>query len=146
MTIEQAADRLAIRDLADLYHAAVNTRNWTILPGIFTQDAVWSIGPPIDLRFAGLEAICDGIRASVERQEILVQTSTGIVIDLDGSHAASIKSTLIEFGREKAKEGWCATAFFEDQVVKTDGGWRFSTRTVRLRYIGRYPLSGEVFA
>ena len=142
MTPEQSADRSAIRELCDLYHAAVNFRDWSLLADIFAPDATWYAMPPIDLRFEGISAIIEGVRASVERQEILVQTSSGLVIDLHGIGAASVRSTLAEFGREPGKDGWSAVAFFDDRVVKMDNVWRFAARTVHLRHLGAFPISG----
>lgn len=142
--IDEVANRAAIRDLCDLYHAAVNFRDWAILPAIFTPDAVWSARPPIGLRFEGLSAVTDGIRTSVERQEILVQTSSGIVVDFDGADAATVRSTLVEFGREPGKDRWSAVAVFEDRVVKADNRWRFAARTVHLRHLGAFPISKEL--
>lgn len=142
MIAGEAADRAAIRELCDLYHAAVNLREWALLPDIFAPDAIWSGKPPIELHFEGLGAIIDGIRTSVERQEILVQTSSGILIVLDGAGTASVRSTLVEFGREPGKDGWSAVAQFEDRVVKSDNRWRFAARRVQLRHLGAFPISG----
>lgn len=140
----EAADRAAIRDLCDLYHAAVNFRDWTILPTIFTPDAVWCAMPPIGLRFEGLSAVTDGIRTSVERQEILVQTSSGIVVAFDDADAATVRSTLIEFGKDASQDGWSAVAVFEDRLVKAENRWRFAARTVHLRHLGAFPISKEL--
>ena len=142
MTAEQTTDRSAIRELCDLYHAAVNFRDWSLLADIFAPDATWFGMPPIDLRFEGISAIIEGVRASVERQEILVQTSSGLVIDLHDTDAGSVKSTLLEFGREPGKDGWSAVAVFNDRVIKLDGMWRFAARTVHLHHLGTLPISG----
>ncbi len=140
MTNEEVADRLAIRELCDRYHAMVNTRDWSLIADLFAPDAVWTVLPPIDLRFVGLEAITSGIIASVERQALLVQTSSGLVINL-GDGRAALRSTLMEVGREPNMAGWFAVALFEDEVVRVDGAWRFAARTVRLQHSGGLPLA-----
>jgi len=140
--------RAAIRDLVDSYHAAINHRDWDLLSGLFAADAVWQALPPIDLRFDGHEAVVSGLKASVSRQELLVQSSSGLVIDLNlnGPEVATVRSTLIEFGREKdSGSGWSAVAFYADDVVFKNGAWRFARRTLRVRFMGEARVVGQVF-
>ncbi|WP_165191684.1 nuclear transport factor 2 family protein [Caulobacter soli] len=133
-------DKAAIRQLLDLYHAAINFRDWTLLPQVFLPDATWFAPEPIGLRFEGLAAIEEGFRASVGRQEILAQTSSGVVVDLDDQNGASVRSTLMEVGQEPAKAPWSAIVAFDDKVVRTADGWRIASRIVRLRHIFSFPV------
>lgn len=140
-----AAEATAIRELLDTYHGAINFRDWAVLGRLFTEDAVWEALPPISLRFEGRPNVLDGLRHSVERQEFLVQSSSGVLIDFIDDRTADVRSTLSEFGKEKASgNGWRAVAVYLDRVIKESGTWRFQRRTLKLRYQGNSPAPGAV--
>lgn len=141
------ADRFAIRELIENYHAAINRHDWELLAEVFTPDAVWQALAPINLKFDGHEEIMTGLRSSVLRQELLVQSCSGVTVTLNDADAATVTSTLIEFGREKdGGDGWSAVAFYGDEVRKAQGEWRFTRRTLQVRYLGDPSLAGQVFA
>jgi len=140
-----SASKAAIRDLLDTYHGAINHIDWAALEGVFTEDAVWEALPPIGLRFEGRQAVLKGLKQSVGRQELLVQSSSGVLIDFAVDGSASVRSTLSEFGKEKGTgKGWRAIAVYLDRVVQRDGFWRFQKRTLQLRYQGDSPAPGQV--
>lgn len=145
MLSRESADHLAIRELIDRYHAAINRHDWALLDTLFAPDAVWEARAPIDLRFDGHDAVMAGLRNSVLRQELLVQTCSGVTVMLDSASRAMVTSTLIEFGREKESgHGWCAVAFYDDEVRKDHGRWKFTRRILQVRYIGDSALAGQV--
>ncbi len=138
-------DRVAIRELIDRYHSAVNTQNWKFFAELFTPTAAWKALDPINLCFEGHEAIMAGLRKSVLRQEMLVQTCAGVVVNLTAETTGKVTSTLIEFGREiDGGQRWSAVAFYDDEVRKQHGAWRFQRRTLQVRYLGSPDLSGAV--
>ncbi|MFL5560800.1 MAG: nuclear transport factor 2 family protein [Gemmatimonadaceae bacterium] len=144
-----AGDRLALRELIDAYHAAVNMRDLDQLAALFTADAIWEAMPPVGLRFEGRAAIRDGLRGTIGKQEMLVQSSSGVHIETLGDDEALIRSTMIELGREvEGGRGWCAVAFYLDRAVRDEEprAWRFARRTLHLRYMQQLSVAGEVFA
>jgi hypothetical protein len=139
------ADRLAIRELIDRYNDAINHREWTVLTGLFNPDAVWEIATPVQLRFESAPKIAGGIRWLVSRQDVLVQVSSAVVIEASGPDRASVRSTIIEFGRPREGEpGMHSAGTFYDQVCKLDGVWRFAVRMFRVRYTDNLAVPGEV--
>lgn len=145
-TLQATTSRQEIRELLESYHAAVNHRDWELLESVFAKDAVWEAKPPVNLRFEGGVAILDGLKASILRQELLIQTCSGVVVDLKGAANASVRSTLVELGRDATTaKGWTALAFYYDEVIKIDKAWRFMRRTLRLHYASDFPLPGDVF-
>jgi SnoaL-like protein len=143
--MNHTAGTTAIRELLDTYHGAINFRDWIALESVFTEDASWEALSPIDLRFEGRHAILEGLKQSVGRQELLVQSSSGVLIDFAEDGSASVRSTLSEFGKEKGTgKGWRAMAEYFDRVVRREGLWRFQRRTLRLRYQGDSPAPGPV--
>lgn len=139
-------DRSPIRELIDGYHAAINLQDWNLLEKLFSDHATWQATEPVNLRFEGRSAVVEGLRQSVLRQELLVQTCSGILIRPTSNRTAAVTSTLVEFGREAASDGdrWMAVGFYEDEVAEADGIWRFDHRTLRVRYLGPIDLGGEV--
>jgi ketosteroid isomerase-like protein len=139
------ADRVALRELVDRYHAAINQRDFALLGDVFAPDAVWEALAPVNLRFEGHRSVIEGLRQSVGRQEVLVQSCSGVVITLRDARTASIHSTLTELGRERdGGAGWEAIGFYDDEARKDGDTWRFVRRTLRLRYMGKRDLPGEV--
>jgi ketosteroid isomerase-like protein len=140
------ADKLAIRELIDSYHTAINQRDWSLLSDLFAADALWEAAAPVNLRFEGHAAIMQGLHTSVGRQEVLVQSSSGLTIELQTSDQATARVTLSEFGREHgAAKEWRAIAFYYDVVIKQQGRWRFKQRSLRVRYMAEGDQIGQVF-
>lgn len=131
----RALARAEIRELLDLYHAAVNYRDWTLLPRIFTETAIWDAPPPIGARFSGLAELARGFAESVGRQELLVQSSSGVLIDFVSTTEALVRSTMVELGREPDKAAWTAVVRFEDTAVLTQAGWRIAARKVLVDHV-----------
>lgn len=132
---ERVLARAEIRELLDLYHAAVNGRDWALLPRIFTETAIWDAPAPIGARFSGLAELERGFAESVGRQELLVQSSSGVVIDFVSAAEALVRSTMVEFGREPDKVTWTAVVRFEDTAVLTQAGWRIAARKVLVDHV-----------
>ena len=139
-------DRLAIRDLIDRYNDAVNHRDWAALRETFTEDAIWEVAAPVNLRFQGAGEIAGGIRGSVGRQEFLVQSSSAIVIEQTTSELASARSTMIEMGRPKeGGPGMHAAGTYYDELAKVNGKWRFKHRIFRVRYMDEIAVPGKIY-
>jgi ketosteroid isomerase-like protein len=137
--------KFEIRELIDHYHAAINMQDWPLLGEIFAQDAVWEARAPFNMRFEGREAIVKGLIASVARQEMIVQSSSGVAIKVDSEDVANVRSTLIEFGREAdGGRGWSAVAFYFDEVRRSGGVWRFAKRSLQLRYEDNAPVGSNI--
>lgn len=126
---------IAIQQLVQRYTDVINLRNWKELSEIFGIDAVWEALSPINLQFAGLEAIREGIPASVAKTEYLIQFATGVVIELQSDTQATVRSHLAEFGRFKdSGEKLEAVGIFRDIMVKQNGVWKCQERVFELRY------------
>jgi ketosteroid isomerase-like protein len=140
------ADRLAIRELIDRFSDAVNQRDFRHLQELFASDAVWEVTPPIGLRFEGAAKIADGIEWSISRQQVLVQISSGIVIELKSPQCATARSTVVEFGRPKETGvGMHSAGTYCDELAREHGEWRFQRRTLRVRYVDEVALPGQIF-
>jgi hypothetical protein len=138
--------RIEIREVLDRYHAAINLRDWQLLDTLFAEDAIWEVGPPVNLRVERREQIVSAIRKSVLRQELLVQSNFAVVIDVKSRDAATAHSTIVEFGREpNAGKGMQVVGFYDDELARVDGTWKYLRHAMRVRYMNDAPVPGELF-
>lgn len=122
MTDRAIADRLAIREVIELYSDAVTRRDWTTAGAVFAEDAVWSIGPPSDITLHGRAAIAAGVAEMVEAFEVFVQMTHSIVIELKGDRAAA-RTIVNGFGRLRDRSrGAFALGFYVDELVSHGEG------------------------
>lgn len=97
------------------------------------------------MEFAGIEGIKGFIPKSAERMELLIQSSSGVVIDVKNSNEATVRSLMSEFGRPVENgEGFHAVCTYHDEVIKEDGEWKFLTRCLELKYFDELPVPGRL--
>lgn len=97
------------------------------------------------MKWSGLDQIQIKLPASVERMEVLVQTTSGMVIEVQDNERATARSLLNELGRNKeTKERMHSVAFYEDELLKENGKWLFKKRTLSLVYNDTLPVPGNV--
>ena len=124
-------DRAAIQNVISTYTNCINRRDWSPLPIIFADGAVWE-APALPISFDGKEAILQGIPAMLAATDILCQLNTPSVITIDGDHAAA-QCSIRETG-SIVREGirFEAHGIYDDKLVKTEAGWQFARRTFTL--------------
>ena len=123
---QEVADRVEILDLIARYSTVVDSGAWDAMPDLFTDDAV------LDFSATG------GIRGSVaEHQEFNAKVLTGFA---STQHVMGLP-TIVVSGDTATSRSICfnpmvvddAKVFFvglwyDDALVRTDSGWRFSSR------------------
>jgi uncharacterized protein (TIGR02246 family) len=140
------ADRLAIRDLIERFHDAINHHEWSKLDPLFAEDAVWEALPPIDWRFEGRPAIKAGLTANLTKVDMYFQIISATAIDVLGPDRAAARSTLSEMLRFKETGvAMQVVGSYTDQLVKRDGKWLFLRRSFRLRFEDEVPAPDRVF-
>lgn len=125
--LAELRDRFEIRELTARYNRASDTGDGEGFAGTFTADGV--------LVMAG-QTLCTGageLVAFAGKPRGTVHVTTDSVISLDGDEATQ-ECTLILFRR--ARDGSSVrletTGRYEDELVRTQGGWRFRRRSVLL--------------
>lgn len=125
-----ANDALEIQSVISRYTNCVNRRDWAVLPGLFTETAVWSAPAIPNATFSGLAAVVAGIPALVEETFSLIQLNTPSDITVSGDTAqaqCSIRETGINASVRFEAHGW-----YDDELVRLDGQWKFAHRTFNL--------------
>lgn len=95
-------DEAAVRRFVEGYADAVTCRDPQTYGAMYAPDAVWIVGPPIDRRVEGRDAIVAELSGEIARLDFFVFTVANIVISVSGDVATS-RSTVHEIGR--AAEG-----------------------------------------
>ena len=139
------ADRLAIREVIELYSDATTRRDWETVGAVFAEDAVLSIAPPTDIVLHGRVAIAKGVAEMVEAFEVFVQMTHSIVIKLDGDRA-STRTIVNGFGRLRdGARGAFALGTYIDTLVRAGDGWLFQSRNFEPLFIDNAAPAGTAY-
>ncbi len=144
-------DELAIRHLTARFSDCVNERDFEGFTDLWAARATWEIGPPLQSRAAGVDAIVDMLRRLLKPQTGFMQMTHSGVVKIDGDRATA---RFIErehgFGRAAAADS--ADSFYENLAVyndelirEIDGKWRFARRSYVYRYLDTSRFGGQVF-
>lgn len=137
-------DKAAIIELINLYGIAVDTLRFDLLDRVFTQDvhmelgpagAVWSGLAKIKYAFADFQKTLDN------HQHLM----SGHLVHVDGDKAYAFTYGTWLLVREAAKGGsqWQGRGWYDDELVRTEDGWRIQRRTCRLLSWTGNPLVPE---
>lgn len=126
-------DKQAIGEVLNLYAFALDARAWDLFDRVFTHD-VEAIFGPAGAGWNGLtefKASFAGFHATLDRH---VHTMMGQLVHVDGDTANAFSFGNWLLIREAAEGGpsWLGTGYYDDELVRTDEGWRISRRVCRL--------------
>jgi hypothetical protein len=131
MTDAEVADRLAIQDLIARYAVLIDNRDFDALDALFTSDA------RIDFStFNGPVGELAAIKAFLISSMSLFAHSQHMMglplIEIDGDHASartSCNNPMVSTKPDGTTAVWLIGLWYDDELVRTDIGWRFSART-----------------
>jgi len=130
---DEVSDRLAVQDLINRYSDAISRKDFDLVATLFADNAVWKCSAPFNLHFEG-QAISSSLMAAVAAFDMLVQTSAGSVIDLDGDRATA-RTTLFEMGRASADgPGFIQFGIYDDVIELAGDRWQFLSRHFHCYY------------
>jgi len=141
---DQVADELAIRALAYAFADAVDRRDASTFESLWDENGVWEIGAPLHSIANGAPKIAAHMIELVEPLEFFVQLVHSGVVAIDGDQATA-RWAVQETGRSRTNGPYNNHAFYEDELVKRDGAWRFARRSYRYVWLDlKSPIGGEV--
>ena len=114
-----------IQRLIYLYGHVIDDKQWDRLDEIFAEEGSFEI-EGTDISVAGFDAIDKFMRGITHP---LAHYSTNVMIDLeDGAHVATAKVKLFA----PRANGTSALGTYNDVIVRTENGWRFQRRLVKV--------------
>lgn len=131
----------AIRRVIEGYADAVTRRDVATYSSMYAPDAVWTIGPPVDQRIEGRDAIVAELTSQISRLDFFVFTVSNI---------ARSRATVHELGRaaEGAPPGLPAMnlrALYDDELRRDGNRWVFAARRYSILYLDTDVPAGQVF-
>ena len=141
---DQVADELAIRALAYAFTDAVNRRDAAAFESLWDENGVWEIGDPLHSIKKGAANIAAHMIELAEPLAFFVQQVHSGVVAIDADQATA-RWSVQETGRTRNNGPYNNHAFYEDELVKRDGAWRFARRSYRYVWLDlKSPIGGDV--
>lgn len=128
-SLQLVKDELEIRALAEKFSDAANRKDGELFQSLWAKDAVWKIGPPINVEFKGKENMGASVTKMLGLWDFFVQLSGPGVIAINGEKATA-RFYVNEVARKADdKSGNYNLSMYEDELIKENGKWVFLKRT-----------------
>jgi ketosteroid isomerase-like protein len=133
-------DEQTIRDLGHRFADACNRGDVDGFRALWDDDAVWVIDDPMNVRAEGAEAIAATLAELGAMWDWFVQMPHAPVITVDGDRATS-RWTVSEHAANSAeRRSYFNYARYDDELARTPGGWRYTSRRYRYIYLDAVPF------
>jgi hypothetical protein len=130
--VSKYEDKAEIIEVLNLYAFALDAHSWDLFDRIFTDDARADYGAGADWRSrADLVSAFVDIHARLDSHQ---HTIMGHLVHVDADTAYSFTYgnwLLIKYGTEGGPT-WLGTGWYDDELVRTDRGWRIKHRISRI--------------
>lgn len=126
-------DKVEIMEVLNLYAFALDSRQWDLFDLAFTDD-VEAIFGPAGAGWQGLSVFKESFAQFHATLDSHVHTMMGQLITVDGDTANAFSYGNWILVREAADGGstWTGTGYYDDELVRTEAGWRIKRRVCRL--------------
>lgn len=136
--MSEREDRQDIADVLLRYATGIDRKDWPLFRAVFTDDCELNYGEVGS--WHGVDAITEFMQQAHEFASHTMHRLTNQVITVDGDAAESrtYVDALILVGDGNA--GVNAAGFYDDELVRTDDGWRVARRRfvqVRIAPVGQ---------
>jgi 3-phenylpropionate/cinnamic acid dioxygenase small subunit len=126
LTDQERVDRADIGDVLVRYATGIDRRDWSLFRSCFIEDCQADYGDIGTWRSA--DEITDWMRASHEPMGHTLHRITNLAVDLDGDRATARSYVDAIVLVADTATGVHAVGFYDDDLVRTDGGWRIARR------------------
>ncbi len=126
-------DKAAIIEVLNLYGFALDAQAWDLFDDVFTEDVVADFGPA-GARWSDLANFKRSFGEFHSGLDNHQHTMMGHLVHVDGDKANAFSYGNWLLVRDSAKDGssWLGTGWYDDELVRTDRGWRVRHRVCRL--------------
>jgi ketosteroid isomerase-like protein len=139
-----AHDEWQIHKLAANYSHCVMRLDPVAAAQVYIEDGMLSAfgKPPI----VGRDKIEKAFDMTFSPIEFIVQNCVAGIIEVTGDTARATWSVSEFLGRKEEEGMACCFGAYEDDLVRTAEGWRFSHRRFQPSYLGKIPSEGRRYA
>ncbi len=134
-------DRWAIFELVARFDDAVNRRDVAEFGALWTEDAIWEIGAPMDLRVEGRTAIVALWSRQLGKVEWLFRGSFMGVVSVEGDEATG-RWPCVETGAWTDGRGYDNRSYYEDSYRRMDGRWLIARRRYVYLWLNEATVGG----
>jgi hypothetical protein len=152
VSAEEAADRLAIRELVDAYASCADRRDAEGQKALFTEDThfvVYMAGEDSDATddLHGRESLTP-VFDNLNTYEVTMHFNGQSNVALDGERATGETYCLAHhaYSADGERKLMIAALRYEDTFVKTNGTWRFAERRLYVLWTETRPLEAAAVA
>jgi len=126
-------DKAEIIEALNMYAFALDARAWDLFDRVFTED-VEAVFGPAGAAWVGLEEFKKSFAAFHDTLDSHVHTMMGQLVHVDGdiAHAFSYGNWLLVRAAAEGGPTWLGTGYYDDELVRTEAGWRIKRRVCRL--------------
>lgn len=143
--LQALEDRNTIHEMTSQFADAANRVDPDAFMALWAVDAVWQIGPPIDKEFISHDPIREAFLGLLcHAWEFFIQMPSAHVIQVTGD-TATARSFVNEIARAKDGTANYNLAVYEDELARSDQGWRFTKRTYKVLYLDTSPMAGTAY-
>ena len=137
-------DTTEIIQVINLYGLALDAHAWDLMDQIFTPDVHADFGPAGAV-WSSLAKVTFAFKDFHETLDNHMHTMMGHVVHVDGdtAHAFTYGDWLLVRNEAKGGSDWLGHGWYDDELARTDRGWRISRRTCRLISSSGNPLVPE---
>ena len=136
--LQAVEDELSIRNLVARYTDAVNQRDLNAFRELWTDDAVWEIGPPLQSRAEGVDEIVASLSRLLQAEKYFMQMTHSGVIEIKGDQATA---RFVERERGRSESTFYdRLGIYEDVFVREAESWRFRKTLLSVPLLGSKPL------
>ncbi|OAN38538.1 nuclear transport factor 2 family protein [Mycolicibacterium iranicum] len=130
-------DRQDISDVLVRYGTGIDRRDWPLFRTVFTDDCVLDYGEIG--HWHGVDAVVDFMVAAHDMAGHTLHRITNQAVSIDGDTATAQAYVDALIMSQDNTSGVNAAGFYDDELVRTDTGWRIRRRrftTVIVRTVG----------
>lgn len=129
-----------IQQTLSLFALSASRRDWELLVSTFAPDGTWA-APGIGVRLAGHEELRRGLPSFTTALDYFIQVNAPALISVNGDTAVA-ESVIRESGKYTNRdEGMDVQGIYNDKLVLTVNGWKFSERVFQVLGMYNFPLS-----
>jgi hypothetical protein len=132
-------DRLAIRDLIELYADRLNHADWDGYKKLLIEDFQFHNSAPANITLRGSDNMMALVKEAY-KSGFVHQMAHNIIVDRVLGDQARARHTLHVFSDRFRHVG-----LYYDAVVRMPDGWKFARRDCQVTYLETGPLPGKMY-